>query len=360
MLEIRDYSSPVPLNLKALKMGRTSATVGVLAVVCLTLRADAAEGLRLSTGPTRDERGWIQTHGEGAGTNRLLTLQATTNLIDWRTIAVLHNNSSTTDTFRFSDPATPLFSRRYYQAFAQPLTSTNDWKNQISGAYEPFRQSEWMKFVIRLADPTRVYYADANRYPFHHGSSAPLGESFLGISAEEFDLISQYNPNRQLLLWAVLFPDGAGYGIQFVSQDPLPRELVRDMFKLVESTVVEPRAGRSPRYIPTYEQQASAQANSDYFAANGIILSSAADWVSGNQCYSVGWALGTLKFFAASNVAAAYADGRLAARDILLVDGIPAELPYVAGLLTLTPTTANSHVAILAQSYGVPFAYPAD
>jgi hypothetical protein len=74
----------------------------------------------------------------------------------------------------------------------------------------------------------------------------------------------------------------------------------------------------------------------------------------------VGWALGTLKFFAASNVAAAYADGRLTTADILLVDAVPAELPYVSGLLTFTPTTANSHVAILAQSYSVPFAYPAD
>jgi hypothetical protein len=64
-----------------------------------------------------------------------------------------------------------------------------------------------------------------------------------------------------------------------------------------------------------------------------------------------------LKFFAATNVAAAYADGRLSPNDILIVDGVPAELPYVSGLITLTPTTANSHVAILAQSYGVPFVY---
>lgn len=293
--------------------------------------------------------------GEGAGDNRLLTLRATTNLTDWRTIAVLHD-----DAFNFSDPATPFSDRRFYQVSAQPLFSTNDWKNQVSGAYEPFRRSEWLKFAILTADPTRVYYADENRYAFHHDFVAERVEPFLGISADEFDRISQYNTNRQLLLGAVLFPDGAGYGIQFVSQDPLPRELVRDMFKLVESTVVDARAGRSPRYIPTYEQQAATQANLDYFATNGITVSSVADWVSGNQCYSVGWALGTLKFFAASNVAAAYADGRLTPGDILLVDAVPAELPYVSGLLTLTPTTANSHVAILAQSYGVPFAYPAD
>ena len=39
---------------------------------------------------------------------------------------------------------------------------------------------------------------------------------------------------------------------------------------------------------------------------------------------------------------------------------MPAEVPYVAGILTLTPTTPNSHVSILAQSYGIPFAYIKD
>ena len=51
--------------------------------------------------------------------------------------------------------------------------------------------------------------------------------------------------------------------------------------------------------------------------------------------------------------------GRLTPDDILvLTDTAPAELPFVAGILTLQPSTPNAHSAILARSYGVPFAYP--
>src|SRR6185436_8531067 len=43
-----------------------------------------------------------------------------------------------------------------------------------------------------------------------------------------------------------------------------------------------------------------------------------------------------------------------------VTDGVPAELPYVAGIITLAAASPNSHVAILAQSYKVPFVYIAD
>ena len=40
-----------------------------------------------------------------------------------------------------------------------------------------------------------------------------------------------------------------------------------------------------------------------------------------------------------------------------MTDGIPSELPYVAGIVSLVPSTPNSHVAILANTYTVPFVY---
>ncbi|MHC4499573.1 MAG: PEP/pyruvate-binding domain-containing protein, partial [Planctomycetota bacterium] len=43
--------------------------------------------------------------------------------------------------------------------------------------------------------------------------------------------------------------------------------------------------------------------------------------------------------------------------DILLTDGVPAEIPFVAGVVSLSPSTPSSHVAILAKSYGVPFVH---
>ncbi|MGI9243011.1 MAG: PEP/pyruvate-binding domain-containing protein, partial [Verrucomicrobiales bacterium] len=80
--------------------------------------------------------------------------------------------------------------------------------------------------------------------------------------------------------------------------------------------------------------------------------------ITDNTCYSSGWALGQLKYFPAAEIHAAYGDGRLTNADILVTDQVPAEIPVVAGVITLTPATPNSHVAILSRSFGIPFAYP--
>ena len=43
-----------------------------------------------------------------------------------------------------------------------------------------------------------------------------------------------------------------------------------------------------------------------------------------------------------------------------MTDGVPAEVPYVAGIISLSPSTPNSHVAILSNTYGIPFVYLAN
>jgi hypothetical protein len=319
---------------------------------------------RLSLAST-NEHGWVRVRGDEVGNNELLTLNASSNLLHWRTIAVMHARS-----FEFADPATPYTPQRFYHLEAAALTSTNDWKNQIAYPYELFQgygggQNGWTKFAVLMDDPTRVFYGDSRRFKFHYDFATARLEGLVGISAAEFERIALHNADRRVLIGTVLNPGIVRneYGIQFVSNDPLPRELVRDMFELVRSTVIPDPFGE-PRvqafYIPTFEQAATVATDASFFASNGIPVSRAERWVRGDICYSRGWALGVLKFFPATEVPAAYADGRLGPSDILLTDGIPAELPYVSGIITLTPTTDNSHVAILAQSYGVPFGYLVD
>ncbi len=100
-----------------------------------------------------------------------------------------------------------------------------------------------------------------------------------------------------------------------------------------------------------------ASENSDWFASQGIALGSTARWAEGNTCYAQGWAFGTLKFFPGDRIADAYQSGLLEPGDILLTDGVPAEVPFVAGIISLVPSTPNSHVAILARTYESPFVY---
>ncbi|HUR44376.1 MAG TPA: hypothetical protein VMZ27_00775, partial [Candidatus Saccharimonadales bacterium] len=284
------------------------------------LRAQTAT-LHLSLLP-RDSHGWIQLRGRAFESNAVITIDASSNLVDWRQIAVLHASD-----FDFLDPASSTLNQRFYRFRVAPITATNDWKNQVANVYEPFARGNgserWVKFAIATADPTRVLYADANRYTFHYNLVSARMEPFVGISPAEFDQISQFNAQHELVLGTVLYPGTQvrEYGIQFVSHDPLPRELVRDLFELVKSTVV-PDSFESPVfqafYVPTFEQLALAQTERDYFASNGIPVTTADRWAGGDLCYSKGWALGTLKFFSATNVPYAYANGQLLPRDILI------------------------------------------
>jgi hypothetical protein len=336
--------------------------IGVTLLLALSAPLLAQPRLSIES-PNEDN--WMRVRAEEAGENQLLTLYASSNLVDWRTIALIHGSS-----FIFADPATPQLRQRFYRLNAAPLTPINDWKNQIAYPYEAFNGSgggisSWVKFAIPIDDPTRVFYADSRHFTFHYDFASTRLEGLLGISPAEFEEIALHNTGRRIVIGTVLNPGYPRneYGIQFVSNDPLPRELVRDLFRLVRTTVIPDPFGDpvvTAFYIPTFEQAAAAAVDATYFASNNIPVSSVERWVNGDICYSRGWAMGTLKYFPATQVPAAYSQGALGPADILLTDGIPAELPYVSGIITLTPTTANSHVAILAQSYGVPFAYLVD
>jgi hypothetical protein len=221
-----------------------------------------------------------------------------------------------------------------------------DWKHQIvfpDDAYcaEPVSagDSGWVKFTI--LDP------------------------FIGMSASQFYQVTLYETGQLAALGTVIMPPLSGfpaepdfleYGIQFIRQDPYTREEIAAMFEVVKANVLaDPNV--QAFYFPTYEQAAVAQANLDWFEDQNIPVSSTARWAQGNTCYSEGWALGELKYFGADDIDDAYHDGLLEPNDILLTDGVPAEIPFVAGVISLSPSTPSSHVAILAKSYGVPFVH---
>jgi hypothetical protein len=227
----------------------------------------------------------------------------------------------------------------------------------------------WVKFIILMSDLDTVYYQNSNQYPFHYDFAVAELPPFSGMSPSEFDQVTLHEQGQQAILGAVILPPLVGgadvypeYGIQFVRQDPYPPTLVRDLFFLVRSTVL---AGPEVQafYFPSFEQQASAEEHAAYYAAEGIPISSPARWVEGNACYSFGWALGTLVYVPPEEIDAAYLAGSLGPEDVLLTDGVPAEIPAVAGVISLAPATPSSHVVILAQTFHLPFvhlALPAD
>ncbi len=253
-----------------------------------------------------------------------------------------------------------------------PLLAGDDepaqgWKYEIAYPEDPFQSwtsPAYIKFTIIIRegfDPNAVYYQDSQKYTFHYDFATECLEPFMGMSLSEYDRISLHEQSQQAILGAVILPPQKEppfneYGIQFVRYDPYTKEEIAEMFKIVSASVIaEPNV--QAFYFPTYEQFPTAQQNRDWFESEGISLGSTAQWAEGNMSYSDGWALGTLKFIPSEKIQAAYISGELLPEDILLTDAVPSEVPSVAGIITLMPSTPNSHVAILSKSQGLPFVH---
>jgi hypothetical protein len=241
------------------------------------------------------------------------------------------------------------------------------WKNEIEYPSEPFQSwtsPPYVKFTIITKegfDPNTVYYQDCRKYEYHYDFALEQLEPFIGMTVEEFDEVTLHEAGQQAVLGAVILdpwsdPPINEYGIQLVRNDPYSREEIVRLFNVVKASIIaEPNV--TAYYFPTYEQYAVAQQNSDWFEGRGIPIGSTAQWAEGNASYSDGWALGTLKFFPGDEIQASFTAGDLLPENILLTDGVPAEIPSVAGVISLMPSTPNSHVAILARSQGVPFVH---
>jgi hypothetical protein len=252
------------------------------------------------------------------------------------------------------------------------IAQGENWKHQVTFPDDPYCSqpvdesgSGWVKFTIKLDDPNTVYFQDSQLYVLHHEFASSVLDPFIGMSSSDFYQLTLYETGQQAALGTVIMPPLSGYpaepdfleyGIQFIRQDPYTREEIAAMFEVVKANVIADPNVR-PFYFPTYEQADVAQANLEWFADQNIMISSTARWAQGNTCYSEGWALGELKFFTGSAIDDAYKNGLLEPNDILLTDGVPAEIPYVTGVISLAPSTPSSHVAILAQTYAVPFVY---
>ena len=257
---------------------------------------------------------------------------------------------------------------------APTIPPSQYWKNQIVFLGEPFRvqgtsanDPDWVKFTILLSpyDPNIVYFQDCRKYTFHYNFAVELLPPFYGMTLQQFDQATLYQSGQKAILGAVIMPATSGYpppppypeyGIQFVLRDAYTPQQIVQLFNLVKASIIADPNVRA-FYFPAYEQIETAEAYRDWFEANGVPISSPARWSAGNICYSTGWALGKLKYVPPADISNAYMEGTLRPEDILLTDGIPAGIPLVSGIISLAPSTPNSHVAILAKTFGVPFVY---
>lgn len=244
------------------------------------------------------------------------------------------------------------------------------WKNKLSFPNEPFAnlgggggQPRWVKFTIFVSEQTKVYFQDSNKYAFHYDFAKNHLPGFGSMSSADFAHASLKKEGQKVIVGAVLMPprlDTMELGIQLLREEEYTKEEVKKLHDLVRGSIaVEGGATARAFYMPSFEQAAAAQRDSEWLKQNDVLIGSPERWLTGDACYAAGWAFGKMKLIAGTDIRQAYLDGRLTTEDILVTDGVPAEVPYVAGIVSLAPSTPSSHVAILSKTWGIPFVYPA-
>jgi len=309
---------------------------------------------------------WVRLSSHAVVEPGVHELESTTNFRDWSPIAQTHDGFD-----GYPDLGSEGRESQFFRVRERPRSDADDWRHQAWYVDDPFRspdpgwwrmESRWLKFLILLDEPHRVVFQDSRLYPFHYDFARARVPQFAGATREEFDRLTLRNEGQRAVLGALIFapsPALQEVGIQFAGHDAFPRESVAAWFNTVRAVIdVPPEV--EVFYLPSYEQQPVAQAHREWFAARGIRVRSVDHWVLGDECYAAGWAIGRLAFVPAAEIEAATIDGRLRPTDVLLTDAVPIQVPPVAGIITQAPATPNSHVAILAASYGIPFAYFAE
>lgn len=303
------------------------------------------------------------------GTQLVHRVEISTNLVEWLPLAARESLP-----WQYTDDEAEHRSRVFYRLAINTtaeITPHASWKNTISLPGESFlsepilanfdqEEVRWVKFSLLLQNAPRVYYQDTATYDFHYPFANDRLSPFQGMSLPDFNARTLYRLDQEAILGAVLVaPERKEFAIQFVGLDAYPPDMLRFLWETVDASIHRPQDW-SGFYFPVFEQQSMTQSHADFLLRHDIAVESIARWQNDSACYAPGWALGRLVFIPAEEIDAAYLRGDLLPTDILLTDGVPAEVPYVAGIATLTPATPNSHVAILARAYGIPFAYLAD
>lgn len=330
---------------------------------CGSLGADAFQ-VELTRSASND---WPRLDTHPSSSNAVVSIQATTNFQNW--IEIGRSKESLT---HYPDFESQHAGWRFYRATQRPLTSDDDWINQVHYPLDSMLSSEstsyrstqprWIKFALTLPNPNQIIYQDSTKYLFHYDFAVQRLPEFRGLTRQEFDAISLHTNSQQIVLGAILYAPNTNIteiGIQFVGADPYPPEQIAQWFAMVQATIVTDVPAQF-FYLPTYEQTSVARAYEPYFNQHGITVSTPSRWMINDEYYASGWAVGRLVFVTASEISIAYASGQLKYNDILLTDNVPAEVPPVAGIISLSPATPNSHVALLASSFGIPFVYFAD
>jgi hypothetical protein len=246
--------------------------------------------------------------------------------------------------------AAPLVPRPAVPASLPALRSQGDF-DTLARVYDPGTpmQLAHVLFVIdRQARPVRTHYIDTPRYQLHARFVRDTG---LLPRAGKREIDRNYLvPDRRFLFGTLSWQQNIGsFTYEFWEGDRLTPALLRQADAQVKASFFAPVKFKTNA---TLHERVAREAGIDFVSQEALIR---------EQPYlpmNLGTATGRVRIVEdESDTGGIHA---LLPDDIAVLRQVPIGLPPVAGVLTERPSTALSHVNLLAKGWGIPNAYVRD
>lgn len=208
---------------------------------------------------------------------------------------------------------------------------------------EKFGQVASVKIVYSIRTG-QLYFINSSRYPFHYEfCSAVLNES---DELGQFNIKNyRSNPSREYMLVNLNYYSWLDlYGLELMPEDDTEAAEISNLFKKVIAKVFFSSKVRLLAMSPEMEKRLAV------VPALPMIRSS--EVYQGRQFISLnkGKAYGYLRMVKADEIGKTV----LSKHDIVILDGLPNELPVVAGVLTIPFQTPLCHISLLCQNRKTP------
>lgn len=244
-------------------------------------------------------------------------------------------------------PAAQLVPRPSVPSSLPALRSQGDF-DQLARVYDagtPMQLAHVLFAVDRQARPARMYYIDTPRYQLHVRF---LRESRLVPNTIKREIDRNYLvADRRFLFGTLSWQQNIGtFTYEFWEGDQLTASLLRQADAQVKASFFAPVKFKTNS---TLHERVAKEAGIDFVSQEALIR---------EQPFlpmNLGTATGRVRIVDdESGINALLPD------DIAVLRQVPISLPPVAGVLTERPSTALSHVNLLAKGWGIPNAYVRD
>ena len=208
---------------------------------------------------------------------------------------------------------------------------------------EKFGHAESIKIIYRISDK-KILFTNASRFPFHY-------EFCINVLGEEDDLETFNNknykvrPGREYILCNLNYYSNLDlYALELMPEDDTKAEVIYDLYKKIAALTYF--SDKIKMLVSSPEMEIK------FGTITSFPLVKADDIYKGRQYVSLnkGGTFGHLKKVDIKNF-----DGyKFDKHDIIILNGLPNQLPVVSGVLTVPFQTPLCHISLLCQNRGTP------